>query len=224
MRSELQVYVAQVESFLARVEAALGKPLVQPKVSTTSELHVSSTEDGEACLFGCFSPLASPSQPVMQMMPELLEFCGDSSLPLSMVHLQVGSVGTSVEALSSKPPLLEPNKLLDSVDRGVFGVVAVPSPESSGHVIPSGDEVVASRVLPPDPGAFFAKKLCDFLVRLEVDDPGSSKTIGCLLKEREIRNKNTKVGSCKEKSFKSKSKKQEDWSVREGAHHWVNFF
>ena len=67
--------------------------------------------------------------------------------------------------------------------------------------------VVASRALPPVPRAFFAKKLCDFLARLEHGDPGSGKTIGCLLKEREIRNESKKVGSCKEKSFKSKTKK-----------------
>ena len=44
-------------------------------------------------------------------------------------------------------------------------------------------------------GALFARKLCDFLINLEADDPGSGETIGCLLKEREIRNKNKKAGS-----------------------------
>ena len=59
------------------------------------------------------------------------------------------------------------------------------------------------------PEALLAKKLCDFLVNLEADDPGSGKTIGCLLKERAIRRKGKKVGSGipKEKSFKSKTKK-----------------
>jgi hypothetical protein len=44
---------------------------------------------------------------------------------------------------------------------------------------------------------------------LKVDDPGSRKTIRCLLKEREMRNKSKKVRSNipKNKSFKSKIKK-----------------
>ena len=64
---------------------------------------------------------------------------------------------------------------------------------------------MASRALSPVPGALFAKKLCDFLVSLEADDPGSGKTIGCLLKERAIRNKSKNLGSCKEKSFTRKA-------------------
>jgi hypothetical protein len=44
---------------------------------------------------------------------------------------------------------------------------------------------------------------------LEADDPGSGKTIGCLLKEREMRNRSKKVavGIPKERSTKSKIKK-----------------
>jgi hypothetical protein len=64
-------------------------------------------------------------------------------------------------------------------------------------------------VLPPVPGALIAKKLYDFLVGLEADDPGSGKTIGCLLKEREMRTKSKKevFGIPKERSTKSKIKK-----------------
>jgi hypothetical protein len=54
----------------------------------------------------------------------------------------------------------------------------------------------------------FAKKFCDFLAGLKADDPGSGKTIGCLLKERELRKeratKEVGSGSLKEKTFKSK--------------------
>jgi hypothetical protein len=79
------------------------------------------------------------------------------------------------------------------------------------HSLPVGVEVVAlyadalgasARV----PGALFAqKKFCYFLTNLEADDPGSGKTIGCLLKERPIRNKSMKMcsGSLKRKSKKS---------------------
>ena len=107
----------------------------------------------------------------------------------------------------STPPPLEPSKSLDSVDRDGLSVVVCPSPEFVGQMVTVGDEVVASRASTPIPGALFAKKLCDFLVRLEADDPGFGKTIGCLLKERKIKRKGKKVGSCKEKSTKGKNKK-----------------
>jgi hypothetical protein len=61
LRSELQGCLARVESFLVRAEATLGRPLVAPDVSPPSELHVNSTNDGEACLYGKFSPRARPS-------------------------------------------------------------------------------------------------------------------------------------------------------------------
>jgi hypothetical protein len=86
--------------------------------------------------------------------------------------------------------------------------VVIQSTQSIGKGVSVGDKVVASSALPPIPGALFAKKLCDFLVSLEADDPGSGKTIGCLLKERELRRK-SKVGPdiLNEKLFKSKIKK-----------------
>jgi hypothetical protein len=91
--------------------------------------------------------------------------------------------------------------------------IAVHSTESigqvgsvDGNIVVSG--VVASGVVAPIPGAILAKKLYDFLVNLEADDPGSGKTIGCLLKEMEMRNKRkVESGILKEKSFKSKIKK-----------------
>jgi hypothetical protein len=72
-----------------------------------------------------------------------------------------------------------------------------------------GGEVVAFGVLAPVLGALFTKNLCDFLTNLEDDDLESGKTIGCLLKEREMRNKSKKVvlGILKERSSKSKIKK-----------------
>jgi hypothetical protein len=104
---------------------------------------------------------------------------------------------------------LEPTQPLAFEERGGLDVV-VPHPPECTIEVSIVDEVVVSRALTPVPGALFAKKICDFLTRLEADDPGSGKTIGCLLKEREIRKaRATKVesGSLKEKSFKSKSKK-----------------
>jgi hypothetical protein len=71
-----------------------------------------------------------------------------------------------------------------------------------------GAEVVASSASAHIPGALFAKKLCDSLISLEVDDSRYGKTIGCLPKERQMRSK-SKLGpvTLEEKSFKSKIKK-----------------
>jgi hypothetical protein len=79
------------------------------------------------------------------------------------------------------------------VEKEGVDVIVVPSKESIGQVVSVDSDVVASTIVAPIPGALFAKKLIDFLVCLEADDPGSSKTIGCLLKEREMRNKSKKV-------------------------------
>jgi hypothetical protein len=117
---------------------------------------------------------------------------------------------------------LEPSQPIDSVDRGGLGVEDFNSPKCLVQVVLVGDEdapsdvlapvdgkVVASSVLAPIPGALCAKKFYDFPVNLEPDDPGSGKTIGCLLKEREMRNKRKKVvfDIPKERSTKSKVKK-----------------
>ena len=141
--------------------------------------------------------------PVIQLMPELHELCAKPAL------LAVRPIGTSEVALPCTPAPLEPNQLLDFVDRGGLSAEVFHSPECFGQVVPMADKVVASGALESVLGTLFAKKLCDFLVSLEVDDPGSSKTIGCLLKEREIKSKRKKVGSgiLKERSLKSKIKK-----------------
>jgi hypothetical protein len=51
---------------------------------------------------------------MMVMMPELQELCGDSAPPLSIVHLEVDSLGSL--AVASTPPSLEHNQSLDFVD------------------------------------------------------------------------------------------------------------
>lgn len=104
LRSELQGCLARVECFLLRAEAALGKPAFAPAASSSSELHASSTDDGEVNLYGCFSPRHCPSPlpvvsdaygrediiegmaPVMLLMPELQESCGELTPLQSMVQ------------------------------------------------------------------------------------------------------------------------------------------
>lgn len=225
LRTELRGCLARVESYLMRAEAALCKPLVEHDVSSSSKLHVGSAVDGKANLYGCFSPrarlylsqelvvsAASESEdigegmtPVMLILPELRELCREPAPSQPMVQPEMGSLGSS-EVASTLPPL-EPNQ------RGGLSDDVFLSPKSIGQVIPVGDKAALSSALSSVPGALFAKKFCEFLTNLEASSPGSGKTIGVLLKEKEIRDKGKKMGAnhlsgiLKEKSFKGKSKK-----------------
>ncbi|KAM0842137.1 hypothetical protein ACQ4PT_058538 [Festuca glaucescens] len=225
---ELQGCLTRVGRFLARAEAILGRLPAIPVVTPLAEPHVGPVGNGEVELYGPLSPRGRPCMlslpagssaseseaivgvvaPVLHIMPEVQELCEEPALPLSMVHPMVDSLEASAVPLSLAPPLSKPSQTLAFVKRECLDDVVLHSTQSIGKVVSVGDEVVASSALPPIPGALFAKKLCDFHVSLEADDPGSGKTIGCLLKEREMRNK-SKEGSriLKEKSFKSKIKK-----------------
>ena len=62
------------------------------------------------------------------------------------------------------------------------------------------------------PGALIAKEICDFLATLDAANPESGKTVGCLLKEKAIKDKKSGGASSrpvvlKVKSSKCKSKK-----------------
>jgi hypothetical protein len=126
-----------------------------------------------------------------------------------MVQLKVDLLEASVRPLVSTPSPPEPTPSLAFLERGGLDVVVPCSPESTRREVSPDKEVIMSNALAQVPSALFARKLCNYLINLEADDPGSGKTIGCLLDERAIRNKSKKVGSSilKEKSFKSKSKK-----------------
>jgi hypothetical protein len=219
--------MAWVGSFLARAEAALGKLPAIPVVTPLAKPHVGHVGEEKADLYGCLSPRGRPSTsslpivsptaeseaitrvvaPVLQIMPELHELCEEPVSPMSVVHQMVDSPEATVPLPHALSPL-EPSQTLSSVEREGLDDIVVHSTESIGQVVSVGGNVVVSGVVAPIPGALFAKKLYDFLVNLEADEPSSGKTIGCLLKERERRNK-SKVGSgiLKEKSFKSKIKK-----------------
>jgi hypothetical protein len=134
----------------------------------------------------------------MQIIPKVLELCGKPA------SLKVGSIGTSFVALRSTPASVEPSKLLETVGCGGSGAEVLHSLHVRVEVVALDADALGA--LAPVPGALFAqKKFCYYLTSLEADDPGSGKTIGCLLKERPIRNKSKKVcsGSLKRKSKKS---------------------
>jgi hypothetical protein len=104
-------------------------------------------------------------------MPELQRLCEEPALPLSMVHQTADSLETAAVPLSPAPPLSEPSQTLTLVEQEGLDDVAIHSTQPIRKVVSVGDEVVASSALPSIPGALFAKKLCDFLVSLEAEDP-----------------------------------------------------
>ena len=149
--------------------------------------------------------------PVLQIMHELLEMCAESTPPLSVGQLKVDPLETSVVALPPLPPL-EPIQILDFKEKGDSDVAMSCSSESIGHMVPAGDVVVAPRAMARVPRALIAKEICDSLATLDVANPGSGKTIGCLLKEKANRDKKSGGASSrpvvlKEKSNKCRSKK-----------------
>jgi hypothetical protein len=147
--------------------------------------------------------------PMLHILPELLEMGQEPNSTMSMVQLKVDFPEASAMPLTPTPSPSEPTLPLAFVERGGLDVVVPRSPESTRQEVSLDEEVVVSGALAQVPGAIFARKLYDFLINLEADDPGSGKMIGCLLDEREIRNNSKKVGSSvlKEKSFKGKTKK-----------------
>jgi hypothetical protein len=81
--------------------------------------------------------------PVLQVMPELQELCGESSV---VIPIELGSLEASAMAMMPSPPSLKPCQ--------------------TSAIVNSGG------VLPPNSEAHFGKELCDLLVSLEVASPG----------------------------------------------------
>ena len=101
-----------------------------PDTSPPVMPDVVSADVGEEGLYGNFSPRAMTSllpfshvlaasesvdmAPVMLLMPKLQGLCGESTPPLSVMHLEVASPVPSVA--TSMPPLTEPDQPLVSID------------------------------------------------------------------------------------------------------------
>ena len=175
--------LARVESVLGRAEAALAKLEVVPVVSPLPELQTGSSVGEEASLYGHFSPRATSClssrpvllsvsgsvvidevvTPVLQIMPELRERCGEPTSPLSMVlpkeMVHVMSVGDEVDEVGALAPNSEALKTIRSP---IF---------DRESVMARIDEVV------------FTKKLCRLLASLEAANLGPDKAIAGLLAE-----------------------------------------
>jgi hypothetical protein len=174
---------------------------VVDEMMSKTEAPEESFVGGEDYIFGCYSPrdrpcplsqpamsVASVSEdidvimaPVMHIMPELQELCGEASPShVSTVELQVDSLGAPTMAPTAPP--VDLGKLVDFVDL-------------DGKVNEAAD-------LAPNSEALFVKELLSLLVRLEVAIPGSGKEIASLLSEKATMDKVKKV----KEYLRSKSK------------------
>ena len=164
----MQGWMLRMGNFLERAEAVLSglsqvspmlqtapmqRPLVVPDVNLEDE-----NGDG---LHGRFSPRAGVRSPlsasegscidvvvssVLQIMPEFMELCGESTPPLSVEQLKVDPLEILVVALPPLPPL-EPNQMLDFEEKGHSDVAMSCSSEFIGHVVFVDDVVVAPRAM-----------------------------------------------------------------------------
>ena len=174
----------KIELFRTELHDALAKLQVVLVVPLLPELPIGSIE--AECLFGDFSPRAlhatssSPGSgvisevvaPVMQIMPELQELCGESSMVLPM---ELGSLESLVVAMTpslpQSPAFANNGDLVGSVTASSMAIGHVTSlsgevdetcvlapnseqvetPESIVLVIPVTDDVEAVGTLAPDP-------------------------------------------------------------------------
>jgi hypothetical protein len=134
--------------------------------------------------------------PVLQIMPELQELCGESSVVLPM---ELGSLEALTVAMSPSPP---PSETL--VESGEFNALAALSSVSIGHVVSLSNEVAEAGVLAPNFDALFAKELSDLLVSLEAAIPGYGMEIASVLAGKASKDIVRKV----EKSLRTKRKKR----------------
>jgi hypothetical protein len=181
----------------------------------------------EECIFGCFSPLAKSCSsqrpdvsvasrsvdmaPVIQIMPELQELCGEPSPPLSLVHLQVDLPHVDSRGTSVVVPELQQQELCGESFTELptkLGSLEV-STAAMTSSLPSCEPcqrpafVDSGEVLTPNSEVLFGKEICDLLIGLEAAIPGYGKDIACVLTGKASDAMIRKV----EKSLRSKRKK-----------------
>jgi hypothetical protein len=168
-------------------------------VPLLSGLEVGSVVDGEACLYGDFSPrpcplpslllaVSSASQsedisevvaPVLKIMPELHKL----SVEPSMLRTKdLGSLEDLAVPMTPTPPLsLDPSKPFTLMDYGGLDATVTHFPMAIGPLVSLSDEVDGAGVLAPSSKALFAKEVFDLLVSLQMASPGAGVEIACLL-------------------------------------------
>jgi hypothetical protein len=142
--------------------------------------------------------IAEVVAPVLQIMPELQEFCGEPSV---VRPLEVSTLGALAVALAPSPPLSSEPRAF--VDRGDLDAFATLSHVTSRPVVSLSDEVSEVDMIAPNFEDLFGKEICDFLVGLEAACPGYGKEIASVLTVKASDDITRKV----EKSFRSKKRR-----------------
>jgi hypothetical protein len=182
-----------------REEAMSCRVCLERVVGSDPAPRVDFVDEGKTYMYGCFSPRASLStsslpaasmsevaevaSPVLQIMPELQELCGDS---LVVPPLEMGSLEALAVTTTPSPPSSEPCQSLAYV--GCEGL----------------DTSSEACVLAPNSEALFRKELCNLLVSLEAASPGYGMEIVSILAKNASEDVIRKV----EKSLRSKRKKR----------------
>jgi hypothetical protein len=137
---------------------------------------------------------------VLQIMPELQELCGESSVvpPMELRSLDALVVATTPSLILSKTC-----QLLASVDSGGSDASDTQSSVSTRHVVSLSNEVDEAGVLASNSDALFAKELSDLLISLETVSPGYGMEIASVLAGKASKDIIRKV----EKSLRTKRKK-----------------
>jgi hypothetical protein len=92
----------------------------------------------------------------MQIMPELLESCGDVVMPPPVDEVKSGS--HEISDLASPP-----SQALDFEKSVIVDAVVSLSPESYRQVVPSGVGIAKSRLSRTVPRVVVTREVCDFL-------------------------------------------------------------
>jgi hypothetical protein len=100
--------------------------------------------------------------PMMLIMPELHEFCGESAPPLSMVHLEVDSTIGSLK-VASTPPSLEPNESLGLADSEALFAKELCDLLASLEAASPGSRKEIVRLLSENDSGVKIKKMKEFL-------------------------------------------------------------
>lgn len=162
LRTEL---LQEVELLRTELRDALAKLQVASVVPLVPELQSGSTDEVDECFFGEFSPRAVDGTssvhggvvitevvaPVLQIMPELQELCGESAMVQPMKPGSLESLASPSPSESCQPLAFVDSGCLD----GSFTLSSMPI----GHEVSLSDEVDETGVLAPNSDALSCEQL-----------------------------------------------------------------
>ncbi|XBI40363.1 hypothetical protein VPH35_124960 [Triticum aestivum] len=167
LRTEL---LQEVELLRTELRDALAKLAVASVVPLLPELQVVSIDEDVECFFGDFSPraldvtplvhgsavISEIVAPILQIMPELQELCGESSIVLPMELSALESLAVAMTPSLPPPESRQPPAFAYSGD--LVGSITASS-MAIGHVVSLSGEVDAIDVLAPNSEAISCEQL-----------------------------------------------------------------